>query len=188
MAADYQCSPQDRCEFQRYDFSVTDAVSACELRSALDEILGCSEDLASQPQPTASELLTRWQHDSAKVFLCRIQRRVAGVIVLGTRAMASTAIVPDTLPTEVSLCLEYIGVLPEYRRRQIASLMIRQIPLLTGLYCDEFEKRCSAEVLKVAAYSDVTNGPATSLYERAGFVLTDRMQLWCCDLCQDDNR
>ncbi len=188
MAAGYQCSPQDRCEFQRYDVSVTDAVSACELQSALDEILECSEDLISQPQPTATELLTRWQHNSATVFLCRIQRRIAGVIVLGRHAMTSASIVPDTLPAEVSLSIEYIGVLPEYRRRQIAGLMIRQIPVLMHLCGDEPTSRCSSETLKVTAYSDATNGPATYLYERAGFARKARMQLWCCDVHEEVNK
>ena len=182
VAAGYQCPPQDRYEFQRCDFPVTDAVSAGELQSALDRILECSEDLSSQPQPTASELLTRWQHNSATVFLCRIESRIAGVICLGTHALTSTAVVPDTLPAEASLCIEYIGVLPEYRRRRIACLMIGQIPVLTGLCGDEPTKRCSSEALKVTAYSDATNGPATSLYVRTGFEQMARMQLWCCNL------
>jgi ribosomal protein S18 acetylase RimI-like enzyme len=188
VAAGYQCSSQDRYEFQRCDVPVTDAVSAGELQSALGAILKCSEDLSSQPQPTASDLLTRWQHNSATVFLCRIESRIACVISLGSRTMTSAAIAADTLPADASFCIEYIGVLPEYRRRGIARLMIGQIPVLTGLCGDGPTRRRSAETFKVTAYSDATNGPAISLYERAGFVRTARMQLWCCDLHLEVNR
>ena len=194
-----RCSQPNHSLIQLYDFSASTAASALEIQFALDAILNCSEDLSSQPHPTAAELLTRWQRMQAHVFVCRCEERIAGLITcVSIPILSAAATVPGTTsPSDTSIGIEYIGVVPAFRRRQIASLLIRQIPTLLSSICDARSpvserlepqqdtyrlKGIELQGLKVAAYSDAANAPANSLYQRCGFVQTVRRHLWCCDI------
>jgi len=126
-----QCLPQDQGTFQLYDFA-TSPSAAREMQFAIDAILECSEDLTSGPPPTAAALLTQWQRLEATVFVYRIDQEIAGLMSCVRNPMISTVAVPSssTLTSETHVCIEYIGVVPAFRRRQIASLMISRIPRL----------------------------------------------------------
>lgn len=174
--------PSDHCEFQNYDFAAADVGEDGELHRALTEILECSQDFTSQPLPTATRLLSRWQQMSASVWLCRVDHRIAGLITLGTSPATSPEFVTETIDSESRICIEYIGVVPEFRRRQIASLMIRRIPTLVNQK-DNSPPNCYVPPkFRITAYSDVANCPAACLYQQSGFTPSGRMDLWCCDL------
>lgn len=174
--------PSDHCEFQNYDFAASDVGEDGELHRALTEILECSQDFTSQPLPTATRLLSRWQQMSASVWLCRVDHRIAGLITLGTSPATSPEFVTETIDSESRICIEYIGVVPEFRRRQIASLMIRRIPTLVNQK-DNSPPNCYVPPnFRITAYSDVANCPAACLYQQSGFTPSGRMDLWCCDL------
>ena len=66
------------------------------------------------------------------MFVYRIDQEIAGLMSCVRNSMRSTAAVApsSTLTSETNVCIEYIGVVPAFRRRQIASLMISQIPRL----------------------------------------------------------
>lgn len=201
-AAVDRCMSPDRSIIQRYDFAASRPAAVREIQSALDAVLEYSEDLASQPHPTAAELLTRWQRMGAHVFVYRSGHEIAGLLTCVTHPILS-AVAPITGTTSHSntnVCIEYIGVVPAFRRRQIASLLIGQIPALLNSICDSGSpdsKRLETQQgshrlngiqsqgLKVTAYSDSANAPATSLYERCGFVRTISRHLWCCDLARN---
>lgn len=174
-------SPDDQCTKPFHNFAATDGASTHELRNAIDAILECSEDLASQAVPTADALLAGWQHLQAKVFVCRIEQEIAGVMSCATNSITAAKVPSTGMPPETNVCIEYIGVVPVFRQRQVASLMIRQIPKLmsmdTGCGKDGFLSRA----LKVTAYSDAANTPATRLYQRCGFVQTITRPLWRCE-------
>ncbi len=202
-AAVDRCLSPDRSIIQRYDPAASNISCAREIQSALDAVLECSEDLASQPHPTAAELLTRWQRMGAHVFVYRIGHEIAGLLTCVTHPILS-AVAPITGTTshsDTNVCIEYIGVVPAFRRRQIASLLIRELPTLLSSICDsdspaserlETEQSShrlngiQSQGLKVTAYSDAANAPATSLYERCGFVRTINRHLWCCDLARNE--
>ncbi|MEJ7594030.1 MAG: hypothetical protein WKF77_21020 [Planctomycetaceae bacterium] len=67
VAMSDQCSLQDRCTFQVYEPAANVACGTREIQFAIDAILECSEDLSSQPQPTSTELLIKWQRLQANV-------------------------------------------------------------------------------------------------------------------------
>ena len=174
-------SPDDQCTKPFHNFAATDCASARELRQAIDAILECSEDLASQSPPTAEALLTGWGHLEAKVFVCRIEQEIAGVMSCATNTITAATVRSTALPPETNVCIEYIGVVPVFRRRQVASLMIRQIPKLMSMDTGCGKNGSLPQALKVTAYSDAANTPATHLYQRCGFVQTVTRPQWRCD-------
>ena len=135
VAASDPCSPQNRSTIQLYDFAAN-SPAACEIQSAIDAILECSEDLTSQPPPIAAELLTKWQRLQAKVFVYRIDHEIAGLMSCVTNPIKSAAAPSTTLASKANVCIEYIGVVPAFRRKQIASVMIRRIPTLLSSFDD----------------------------------------------------
>lgn len=216
VALNDQCSLQDQCTFQLYDSATNAAAATRELQFAIDAILDCSEDQSSQPQPTSAELLIKWQRLQANVFVYRIEQEIAGLMscVTSPDITETQAVASGTLPLSTNVCIEYIGVVPAFRRRQIASRMIRQIPKLLSSICaprsrfspsldtgldpaflcagetelpdqgvdpDRFSG-IESQMLRVTAYADAANPPASGLYRRCGFVQTTRLHLWCCDL------
>ena len=126
-----QCSSQDHNTFQLCDFATTPS-AACEIQFALDAILKCSVDLSSQPPPTAAGLLTQWQRLQANVFVYRIEQEIAGLMSCVTNPVTFAASSSSMLTAESNVCIEYIGVVPAFRRLQIATLMISQMPRLVS--------------------------------------------------------
>lgn len=202
VAAVDRCMSPDRSIIQLYDFAASNTASAREIQSALDAVLDSSEDLASQPHPTAAELLTRWQGMGAHVFVYRIGHEIAGLLTCVTHPILSavTPVVGTTSHSDTHVCIEYIGVVPAFRRWQIATLLIRELPTLLSSICDsdspaserlemqQVSHRLNgikSQGLKVTAYSDAANVPANSLYQRCGFVRTISRHLWCCDLARN---
>ncbi len=181
-AAGRRVSPPDQCEFRLFDFTANDAHNFGEVRQALDAVLECSEDLKNQPSPNAVELLARWKQMQARVFVCRFAESIAGVISCASQSFKSSAVEPTPLPSDSNICIEYIGVLPEFRRKKIATLMIEQMLTLSYLGGDALTNRREFQGVKISAYSDSANSPARSLYHRCGFMQTARMPLWCCRL------
>ncbi|MBC7964462.1 MAG: GNAT family N-acetyltransferase [Fuerstia sp.] len=197
-AAVDRCLSPDRSIIQLYDFAASNSASALEIQSALDAILEYSEDLAGQPHPTAAELLTRWQRMGADVFVYRSGHKIAGILTCVTHPILS-AVAPVaglTAHSDTNVCIEYIGVVPAFRRRQIASLLIGQIPVLLNSICDSRSpvserlktqqglhrlKENLSAAFNVTAYSDAANAPANSLYQRCGFAQTISRHFWCCD-------
>ncbi len=143
VAVSGQCPLQNRGTFELYDFTANPA-AAREIPLAIDEILECSEDLTSQPQPSAAELLTSWQRIQANVFVYRIEQNIAGIMscVTNPNKSAVTAAPSATLPSKADVGIEYIGVVPAFRRRHVASLMIGQIPELLSSVCDAPDECC----------------------------------------------
>ena len=187
MAVSDPCLPPDRSTFQLSDFGANPDV-ADEIQFAIDAILECSEDLTSQPPPTAAQLLTRWQRLQASVFVYRVERAIAGLMSCVTNPVNSAEAAPPStmLAPETHVCIEYLGVVPAFRRKKIASRMISQIPILFSSVCEANYPQAS----RVTAYSDAANTPANCLYERYGFVQTTGHHLWCFDLAKinDDAR
>ena len=198
-----RCMSPDRSIIQRYDPAASNISCVREIQSALDAILDSSEDLSSQPHPTAAELLTRWQGMGTHVFMYRIGHEIAGLLTCVTHPILSgvAPVAGTTSHSDTNVCIEYIGVVPAFRRRQIASLLIGQIPTLLSSICDSdspaserLETKPSShrlngirnQGLNLTAYSDSANAPANSLYERCGFVRTISRHLWCCDLAGNE--
>ncbi len=127
-------SPQPQGTFQLYDFSANAA--AAEIQWAIEAILTASEDLASQSLPTAKELLTQWQRLQANVFVYRLEQQIAGLICCGRNPTISAMAAAPKFAAESDVCIEYIGVVPAFRRRRIASCMIREIPALLDAFCN----------------------------------------------------
>jgi ribosomal protein S18 acetylase RimI-like enzyme len=186
-------------EIQHYDFAASTTAAALEIELALAAVLESSEDLRSQPQPTAAELMMLWQRMQAQVFVYRMEEKIAGLIACMKQSMRSMAATDpaDITSAETNICIEYIGVTPAFRRRQIASRLIHHIPALLTSVQDahmppdedletwraaELRKRVLPQLTTVTAYSDAANTPANSLYRRCGFVQSGNRQLWCCDL------
>lgn len=184
LAVSDPCSPQNRSSFQLYDFAANPA-AACEIQFAIKAILECSEDFTTKPPPTAAELLTQWQRLQANVFVYRIEQEIAGLISCATNPIksAATATPSISLASEVNVCIEYIGVVPAFRRKQIASLMISRIPTLLSTVCDAH----NPQALRVTAYSDAANTPASGLYQQCGFLQTTSHHLWRFDLATTNN-
>jgi len=179
---------------QRDKFKEANANEAFEVQAALDAILRCSKDLASETQPQAAELLAKWRAIHASVFVCRIEGKVAAILsciestagdsiieIANAGGLACGAL------SESHVCIEYIGVVPEFRRRQVASCLIGQIPVLMRQKGDGTESANVPSVTSIKAFSDAANDPAAGLYQDCGFVLAAKMQLWCCDLISEQD-
>jgi GNAT superfamily N-acetyltransferase len=181
-AARRRFSPPDQCEFRLFDFTANEADNFCEVRRALDAILECSEDLKNQPSPNADELLARWEQMRVRVFVCRFGESIAGMMSCASQSFRSSAVEPTLISTESNTCIEYIGVVPEFRQKKIATLMIEYILTLSNPGGDTSANRLESQGIRISAYSDSANSPARSLYHRCEFMQTARMPLWCCDL------
>jgi len=179
------------CTLHRFDITNTEDDEVHEVQTALDAILRSSDDLPSQPRPRSDELLERWQALQASILMCRTQGKIAGILsyvkCMATepareiqKACAAEAV------SKSYLSLEYIGVVYEFRRRQLASWLIGQMRLLHQSV-RSVEYRSVSDVTAVKAFSDAANSPATALYESQGFVLAAEMQLWCCELKSDQS-
>ncbi len=84
--------------------------------------------------------------------------------------------------SESYLSLEYVGVVPQFRRRQLASWLIGQMKLLLHQSVCDVACETVSPVTTIKAFSDAANVPATALYQSQGFALAAEMQLWCCKL------
>lgn len=172
------------CTLHRFDMTNATADEIHEVQSALDVILNSSDDVPGHPRPQADDLLARWQSMPASIFTCRIQSRIAGILSCVTGMATESAgeiqraYAVESL-SESDLSLEYIGVVPEFRRRQLASWLIRQLPVLLHQNVPGVANGSISLVTTVLAFSDAANAPATALYQSLGFVLVAEMQLWC---------
>lgn len=179
---------------QRDEFVKANTDEAIEVQAALDAILRCSNDLASQPQPRAAELLAKWRAMNAIVFVCRIEGNVAAILSCIESTVADSIIeIADagdlacSVLSESHVCIEYIGVVAEFRRRQVATWLIGQIPVLLRPNGDGVRSANARSVKTIKAFADAANAPATGLYRECGFVLAAKMHLWCCDLRSEPN-
>lgn len=199
VAAGNRHTPPDQCTVQHYDFATGRMTAHSEIQVALDAILKCSDDLSNQPQPTAAELLSRWHRMQAQVFVCWMEEAIAGLIACVTNPPLSLAatLPENTSTSDMNISIEYVGVVPVFRRRQIASSLIRRIPALFAAVYDAQsprsevcktrhipvgQNRTHLQALRVTAYADAANTPANSLYLRCGFVHSISRRLWCCEL------
>ncbi len=181
------------CTLHQFDIANADADEVREVQTALDAILRSSDDLPNQPRPQADELLEKWQAIHASIFTCRTQGEIAGILSC-VECMATEpareiqqACAAESSPessSESYLSLEYIGVVCEFRRRQLASWLIGQLQLLLH---QSVRSVAYGRVSAVKAFSDAANAPATALYQSQGFVLAAEMQLWCCKLKNDQS-
>lgn len=175
------------CTLHRFDMTNADADEIHEIQSALDAILSHSDDLPYHPRPQADHLLAKWQTMEANIFTCRMQGRIAGILscvaCMATESVSEIqkACVAESL-SESYLSLEYVGVVPEFRRRQLASWLIGQMKLLLHQSVSDVACETVSAVTTVKAFSDAANAPATALYQSQGFALAAEMQLWCCKL------
>lgn len=181
-AAERQAPQPEKCEFQFLNASANAATDICRLQRALDAILKCSDDLRHQPLPTAAELLGRWQQMKVSVIVCCFEKQIAGLIACAAQSFRAIISEAGESPSEANMCIEYIGVVPEFRRQKIASLMIDHVSTRSNFDDNASHFRPSSHTLKISAYSDSANSPAQGLYVRCGFTQTARMPLWCCDL------
>ena len=171
----------------RFDITNADADEIREVQTALDATLRSSDDLPNQPRPQAAELLAKWQAMHASIFICWIQGEIAGILsCVECMTTESASEIQKACATEsvseLYLSLEYIGVVPEFRRRQLASWLIGQISQLLHEGVRKVTHGNISAVTTVKAFSDAANMPATVLYRSRGFVLAAEMQLWSCIL------
>lgn len=176
-------------DIQSYDFAATNMDANRSLLRALEMILECSSDLNGQPLPKAAELLAKWQSIDAKVFACWIGREIAAVMSCAAHTVAPPAFTSSTTAErgsasslETDVCIEYIGVVPAFRRRQAATWMIEKIPALMLQSSKDSGYPDLPSVTRIRTYSDAFNDPATRLYQKCRFVQVARMQMWCCYL------
>lgn len=144
--------------------AATDPLSG-ELESVLDEILRHSDDLPADIRPTGARLLKTWCGRGDLLVLVRDPSGVAGIAALSGLATSSAV-------------LEYIGVVPAYRRRGIGRRLLRLVE-------QQIMSRPGNEgdgPLVLTAYADAANEPAVSLYRAAGYSRTERYQLYYCHL------
>ncbi|HQX52097.1 MAG TPA: hypothetical protein PLR25_19420 [Planctomycetaceae bacterium] len=168
-------SDKEPDSLNRLEFAPAVSVSTRILQQALGRILQCSDDLTALPRPTAADLLTKWQQTKASVFVCRVGRDIAGIMACATASAKSSS---SQSVSETQVCIEYIGVVPVFRKQHVASRLISRIPKLLNVIPEPGESAS----LMVRAFSDATNSSATHLYQRCGFDQTERLYLWHCDL------
>ena len=176
-----QFSRPEKCGFELRDVSAIAVTESRQLQSALETILECSDDLRHQPLPSAAELLGRWEQMKASVFVCYFEQRIAGLIACAAQSFRKAKSGAAESRSEANLCIEYIGVVPEFRRQKIASSMMDHVSFPPNFDDNTSHDRVSSQTLRVSAYSDSANLPAKGLYVRCGFTQTARMPLWCCD-------
>ncbi|MDA1230167.1 MAG: hypothetical protein O2856_05285 [Planctomycetota bacterium] len=174
---------------QSCDLSTTNNDGNRSLLRAIELILECSSDLNGQPLPKAFELLAKWQSIDAKVFVCWIGQEIAAVMSCAAHTVVPPALSDATTaerscrsPVETDVCIEYIGVVPAFRRRQTATGMIERIPALMLQSNKDAAYPDLPKVTRIKTYSDAANDPATRLYQKCRFVQVARMPMWCCHL------
>ena len=173
---------------RRYDSVKANVDESVRFEAALQAILQCSMDLTSQPRPQAVDIIAKWRTLQTRVFVCHIDGTIAGIIsCVETKALNPSIDITtegqiDSASSELQVCVEYIGVVPEFRCRHVASWLIGQIPKLMQTNGDNAGSSEASVATVLKAFSDAANEPATRLYQRCGFLLASKMRLWCCEL------
>lgn len=154
-----------RLSFESFDAHSIPEDVAGELARTLDQIMTHSNDAWAVPRCTGAQMLRLWNHLLATVVLtvARCGRFVCGLTALSTDAGNEA---------EAAAVIEYIGVLPRYRRRGVASGLLQSaVVSFTG------SDPPHAKV-NLVTHVDLQNSAAVNFYARHGFVEADRSSVW----------
>lgn len=127
-----------------------------QLAQAADAINASSEDLTGLPKPPGDELVRQWSDQSARIIQAECDAQVVGLLV---------ATGCDTVSTRAGgVTLEFLGVVPEWRRRGVASSLLKV--LVEGLGESLTD---GALPVEICVFVDEANAPALSWYRHSGF-------------------
>ena len=147
-----------------------DADSEAVLKVVLLQVLAESMDLQRLPSPEVDDLLENWRRQQAIMVLVRQGEQVIGLCAI---AKGSEQISEGSAST--TALIQYIGVVPGFRRTGIASNVIASLPkILSGAHQPE-----SQTIMRLKVFCDTENQPARMLYARSGFEMTGELDVWC---------
>ena len=150
------------------------ADSEVMLRSVLQHILAESMDLQRLPVPEVEDLLEDWRSPQATIVFVRQRGQTVGLCSFVTDMEQAS----DGSATTMVL-IQYIGVLPGFRRTGIASNLIESLP---GFLSGDYQPECLT-MMRLKVFCDTENHPARSLYASCGFEESGELDVWyrSCD-------
>ena len=124
---------------------------AQQMRELLDAIIADRNDLPGIPVPNGQQLQRLWSALNGRVVvhMAYVNDRKIGILVLNHCGA-------ETGGSQSATTIEYIGVLPEYRRKCVASHLLAHA---TGAL--ETDSTC----VELSAYVDIENTAANRFYE-----------------------
>ncbi len=147
-----------------------DADSEAVFKVVLRQVLADSMDLRRLPPPEVHELLEDWSRQQASMVLVRQGEQIIGLCASTMGSEQNSAGSAST-----TALIQYIGVVPGFRRTGIASNIIALLPkLLSSAHSPE-----SQTILRLKVFCDAGNQPARMLYLRSGFEMTGELDVWC---------
>lgn len=162
----FEADNDGNCTFEILDArSVPEAVQR-ELAAVLDQTMKNSSDAAEFPRSSGREMLWLWSLLNVDVTLtaARYEGKACGLVVAAVDA-------GDGVRPAVAT-VEYIGLLPEFRQRGLASRLLCNAALQLS------SKPYLPDELLLVTHVDVQNFEALRFYARHGFVEEDQTAVW----------
>ncbi len=150
-----------------------DADSEAVVKVVLQQILADSMDLQRLPPPQVDDLLEDWRRQQAIIVLVRQGEQMIGLCASTMSAEQN----PEGSASSTAL-IQYIGVVPGFRRTRIASNIIALLPKLLS----DADQPESQTILRLKVFCDTENQPARMLYARCGFEMSGELDVWCRDV------
>jgi len=136
-------------------------------------ILAESEDLSRMPAASAQTMIKTWSDQKAAILVGHVDSAPAGLAVWTVESGSGA----DPNPV---IQLQYIGVRPELRQRGLASRLLAQVIDIENQQRQRpTVGHCQSGELRITAFADQTNQPATLFYRHCGFREDAIFAVWC---------
>ena len=139
------------------------------LRALLRQILGESMDLQRLPMPEIDDLIEDWRSQQATIVFVR-----QGGLAIGLCSCVTDMEQASDGSATTMVLIQYIGVLPGFRRTGIASNLIESLPEFLSR---DYQPECGT-MLRLKVFCDTENHPARSLYASCGFEESGELDVW----------
>lgn len=161
--------PGIRCERLAGD-QLRDDRTHGEIQRVLERILLASSELPNLPRPVASDMMDQWLSHGTQLMLLRAGSQLVGLCAYDVTPKTPIVGSPDG---QLSVWLQYIGVVREFRKQRCACRMIDAV-------IRDFLQSGRPIVMSVTA--DRANAAAVRLYESLGFQLKSAHEVWTRDV------
>ncbi|MEZ6043530.1 MAG: GNAT family N-acetyltransferase [Planctomycetaceae bacterium] len=152
-----------------------------DIVAALEEILSNSTDLLQIPRPSPDELEAVWGQKNGIVVTGCIGNHVCAIACVSLnndQSYLRGESGGNTFPAPFA-CIEYIGVVPKYRRRRLGRRLLEECDRVFGDWISE--NKFGLHVGSTMAFVDSSNEPAMQFYARCGFVSVNSYSLLFMD-------
>ncbi len=140
------------------------------------QILADSHDLKELPHPDADHLVADWVLHQSTIALLLRKKTIVGVCVCAMQRDQSAQ-----GSVSVSVLIQYLGVLPEFRRTGVAASAIAALPEILSRGCVT-----EAPISRLRVFCETANEPARALYAKCGFETCSEFSVWLKPVTRPD--